>query len=260
VAFFVDFLKANSRLSSLPFILAMIGVGVLLLYTRRTMRAGRIWLTAVFLLFWFAWTPVGSSAIARMVATADRPIQSRADARGATAVVMLGGGTIPHVAGGVRVDDLAASALRTLETVRVYRLLDNPIVIVSGGDTQHVTPPRSEAEVYRDAVIHLGVPPDRVVMEGRSQNTREEALLLKPMLADRGISRFVLVTAPTHMPRAVRALRAVGLDPVPSPTPLRAGEPTTEWSLYPDHESLGISDEAIYDLAATLYYRLRGWL
>jgi len=75
VAFFVDFLKANSRLSSLPFILAMIGVGVLLLYTRRTMRAGRIWLTAVFLLFWFAWTPLGSSAIARMVATADRPIQ-----------------------------------------------------------------------------------------------------------------------------------------------------------------------------------------
>jgi len=258
----LDFLKANSRLSSLPFILTMFGVGIALLYARRTSRAGRIWLTAVGLLFWLAWTPLGSSIVAWPVATAEPPIQSRADARGATAIVMLGGGIISHVAYGIGVDDLAASSLRIVETVRVYRLLRgdvDPLVIVSGGNTQGMYPPRTEAAAYRDAAIRLGIPADRIVMEDRSQTTREEALLVKPMLAERGIRRFVLVTAPTHMPRAMRTLRAVGLDPVPSPTPLRAGE-LSRWSLAPDHESMAISDEATYDVLATLYYRLRGWL
>jgi len=259
----LDFLKANSRLSSLPFILAMFGVGVVLLHARRTARIGRIWLTAVCLLFWLAWTPLGSSSIAWPIATSDPPIQSPADARGATAVVMLGGGTISHVAYGIGVDDLAGSALRIIETVRVYRLLNDPLVIVSGGDTQRLDPPRTEASAYREAAIRVGIPADRIVMEDRSRTTREEALLLKPRLAGRGIGRFVLVTAPTHMKRAVRALRAVGLDPVPSPTPLRGTEGSERrswWSLMPDHESLAVSDDAIYDMLATLYYRLRGWL
>jgi len=80
------------------------------------------------------------------------------------------------------------------------------------------------------------------------------------MLAERGIGRFVLVTSPTHMKRAMRALRAVGLDPVPSPTPLRGMTERSPWSLVPDHESLAVSDEATYDVLATFYYRLRGWL
>ena len=256
----LDLLKANSRLSSLPFILAMVGAGVLLLYARRSARAGRIWLTAVCLLFWLAWTPLGSSIVAWPVATSDPPIQSPADARGASAIVMLGGGTISHIADGIGIDDLGASALRIIETVRVYRLLNDPLVIVSGGDTQQLVPPRTEASAYREAAIRLGVPADRIVMEDRSRTTREEAVLLKPMLAERGIGRFVLVTAPTHMKRAVRALRAVGLDPVPSPTPLRGMNARSPWSLVPEYESLAVSDEATYDMLATLYYRLRGWL
>ena len=253
------FLKATSRLSSLPFIVVMFGVGIALLYSRRTARLGRIWLTFVWLGFWLATTPTGSSIIAWPVATSAAPIQSRADARGATAVVMLGGGTISHVANGIGVDDLGASALRIVETVRVYRLLDNPIVIVSGGDTQHLIPPRTEASAYRDAVIRLGVPADRVVMEDRSQTTRDEALLLKPILAERRIGTFVLVTSPTHMPRSLRALRAIGLDPVPSPSPARATL-LSRWSLMPDRESLALSDAAIYDALAQVYYWSRGWL
>ena len=265
----LDFLKATSRLASLPFIVTIFGVGVALLNIRRTARAGRIWLTCVWVGFWLATTPAGSGLIAWPVSTGQRPIESRAEAQGATAVVMLGGGTVSHVAYGIGVDDLGASALRIVETVRVYRLLrgtggpgggtDNPLVIVSGGDTKHLTPPRTEASAYRDAAIRLGVPADRIVLEDRSQTTRDEALLLKPLLAERHVGRFVLVTAPTHMPRALRALRAVGLDPIPSPSPARTAAPT-RWRLMPDRDSLAVSDAAVYDACAFVYYLARGWI
>jgi uncharacterized SAM-binding protein YcdF (DUF218 family) len=255
----LDFLKATSRLASLPFIVTIFGVGVVLLNIRRTARAGRVWLTCVWVGFWLATTPAGSGLIAWPVSTGQRPIESRAEAQGATAVVMLGGGTVSHVAYGIGVDDLGASALRIVETVRVYRLLDNPLVIVSGGDTKHLTPPRTEASAYRDAAIRLGVPADRIVLEDRSQTTRDEALLLKPMLADRHVGRFVLVTSPTHMPRALRALRAVGLDPIPSPSPERTAAPT-RWRLMPDRDSLAVSDAAVYEACAFVYYFARGWI
>ncbi|HEV3139328.1 MAG TPA: YdcF family protein [Vicinamibacterales bacterium] len=275
----LDFLKATSRLSSLPLIVVMFGVGIALLYGRRTARAGRRWLTCVWIGFWLLTTPAGSQIIAWPLSTGAPPIQSRADARGATAVVMLGGGTISHVANGIGVDDLGVSALRIVETVRVYRLLDRragapggelrgagapggenvPLVILSGGDTQHMIPPRTEASAYRDAAIKLGVRADRIVVEDRSQTTRDEALLLKPLLAERHVGTFVLVTSPTHMPRSLLALRAVGLDPIPSPAPARTASPS-RWSLVPDRESLAVSDGAIYDACALVYYWLRGWL
>jgi len=259
VSWILDFLKATSRLSSLPFIVVMFGIGIALMHVRRTARAGRLWLTCVWLGFAALTTPMGSELIAWPIATRDQPIQSRDAARGATAVVMLGGGTVSYVASGIGVDDLGASALRIVETVRVYRLLDNPIVVVSGGDTQHLTPPRTEASAYRDAAIRLGVPASRIVLEDRSQTTREEALALKALLDQRRIGRFVLVTSPTHMPRAMLALRAAGLDPVPSPSPARTTAPP-RWSLLPDRESLGLSDAAIYDACALAYYWSRGWL
>jgi uncharacterized SAM-binding protein YcdF (DUF218 family) len=267
VSSILDFLKITSRLSSLPFIVVMFGVGVALISFRRTARAGRIWLTCVWFGFWLATTSAGSGLIAWPLSRGQRPIESRAEAQGATAVVMLGAGTVSHVAYGIGVDDLGASALRIVETVRVYRLLragapgglDNPLVIVSGGDTQHLTPPRTEASAYRDAAIRLGVPADRVVLEDRSQTTHDEALLLKTLLAERHVGRFVLVTSPTHMPRALRALRAVGLDPIPSPSPARTTSPS-RWWLMPDRDSLAVSDAAVYEVCAFVYYLARGWL
>lgn len=173
---------------------------------------------------------------------------------------MLGGGTNVRIASGLGVDDLGVSALRVIETARVYHLLGNPLVIVSGGNTQRVEPSRPESLAYRAAAIQLGVPADRIVVEDRSMNTRDQALLLKPMLAAHGVSRFVLVTSPTHIGRALAAFRAVGLDPVPSAAALRSEQGPSQWSLLPDSESLLISDNALYDAAASVYYRANGWL
>lgn len=256
----IDILKDTVRLSSLPTILSLFAVGIVLLYGRRTAVWGRRWLTATILGYWTLSTPAGAWIISAPVSGRNRPMATAEQAAGAQAVVMLGGGTLSHVAYGRTIDDLGSSSLRLIEAVRVYHLLGDPLVIMSGGATQKLVPGRSEAEAYRDAAIRLGIPSERIAVEDRSLTTREQALFLKPILAARGITRFVLVTSPTHMGRSLAAFRAVGLDPIGSASPLREQDRTSYWSPVPERESLVISDTAIYDCVALLYYWANGWL
>jgi uncharacterized SAM-binding protein YcdF (DUF218 family) len=48
----------------------------------------------------------------------------------------------------------------------------------------------------------MGVDPDRVVIESKSQNTREQAVNVVTMSIDRGWKRLLLVASPYHTPRA----------------------------------------------------------
>ena len=83
---------------------------------------------------------------------------------------------------------------------------------------------------------------------------------MKAWFAGRRIDRFVLVTSPHHMKRSLGAFRAVGLDPVPSASRLRSETNDEFWTLIPSRQSLLISDGALYEYAAWLYYWGRGWL
>jgi uncharacterized SAM-binding protein YcdF (DUF218 family) len=256
----VDLFKANWRLGAPLLILATFGIGVVLLYFRRLAPWGRRWLTACSFGYWFLATPAGSGILSGPLVRAYEPIASREQAKGAQAVVIIGGGIVTQRADSFAVDDLAASALRMIEGARLYRLLGEPLMIVSGGNTGKLEPPRPEAEAFRTALVQLGVPWARIVVEDQSRTTREQAVRLKDVLGGRHIEQFVLVTGPEHMPRSVAAFRAVGLDPIPSPARLRPERDKPSWMLMPDRGSLGVSDGAIYEYLGLAYYRMRGWI
>jgi uncharacterized SAM-binding protein YcdF (DUF218 family) len=114
--------------------------------------------------------------------------------------------------------------------------------------------------VLADAIVKLGVPRSKLLIDDRSRNTRDQALNVKALLAGRRIDRFVLVTSPTHMSRSLAAFRAVGLSPIPSASRLRVDGGRTFWTLWPDRQSLEVSDAASYDAVAWLYYWSQGWL
>jgi uncharacterized SAM-binding protein YcdF (DUF218 family) len=255
----IDFIK-NLRLTGVPFVLLAFGLGIALLHHRHTVAWGRRWLTALVLGYWFLAIPAGARLMLLPMSVRYRPIATREQAQGAQAVIVLGGGTLSHVADGMAVDDVGASALRLIEAVRVYKLIGDPLVVVSGGNTQLLHPPRPEADAYREVVIRLGVPPSRILVEDQGMTTREEALYLKPMLSARGLTRCVIVTSPTHMARSLAVFREVGLDPVPSAARQWGDQEMSPWSLVPTRQSLTLSDGALYDYMATVYYWMRGWL
>ena len=258
MTFLVEIFKNYLRLSSFNTMLIVFGSGVTISYLRRASPWGRRWLTASVLAYWGASTSVGSWIIAAPVMRTGR-VESRQQAAGAQAVVVLGGGIRSYLADGLAVDDLYNSALRVLEGARVYKLLDDPFVIVSGGPTQQIAPLRTEAPPLRDAMIKLGVPANRVLVEDESLTTHDEAVLVKAMLSERHIDRFVLVTSPVHMGRSLASFRSVGLMPIPSASASWSEQPRGFW-WEPRGDLLGLSDEALYEYLAWLYYWYRGWV
>ena len=252
-------LKDHWHLSSPLPLLTALALGVALLYWRRGARWGRRWLTVVVLGYWALSTPTAAWLIAWPLAHQYRRIESRADAFNAEGVVVLGGGVRTRSDGPLALDDLGGSALRVIEGVRVFRLLGDPVLIVSGGDYEQRNPPRTEASALAAAAASLGVPPSRIILEDAALTTREEALAVKRILDERHITRFVLVTAPPHLRRSVATFRNAGMDPIPSPS--LPGDPDRRrFALAPDRDSLGLSDEALYEYVALGYYWASGWI
>ncbi len=67
--------------------------------------------------------------------------------------------------------------------------------------------------------------------EGASRDTRENAINLRPLLQQGGISRIALVTDAWHMPRAVMEFERAGFEVTPAPTGFIATRerPLLEW-------------------------------
>ena len=251
-------LKVGWRVSAPLLLVTLLAVGVLLLYVRRAPTAGRRWLAAVVLLYWILSTPIGAMLLSAPLTAGHGRVETREQAAGATAVVVLGGGIVSYMADGMVIDDLMASSLRVIEGVRLYKLLGDPLLVVSGGNTQLLDPPRPEGEAFREAAERLGVPSTRILADNESLTTREQALTMKRLLADRGIDRFVVVTSQLHMGRALKAFRAAGLHPMPSASSFSSDDDAL-WNLLPKRRSLMLSDSAIYEYAAWVYYWARGW-
>jgi uncharacterized SAM-binding protein YcdF (DUF218 family) len=150
-----------------------------------------------------------------------------------------------------------------LEAARLYDLLEDPRVIASGGGggggvSRGGGVPESRA--MRRALVELGVPDDRILEESSSTDTRQEALNIRSGFVDQVEGSFVLVTSPTHMRRAMGAFRAVGLQPIASPSgEIPAASPAGLRRLLPSLDSLSASTFTIREYMALGYYALRGW-
>ena len=120
---------------SLSFFLLALTLGVCLLYRKKDGgRAGRHVLSAVVALYWIWSTPVLASRFINLLTPDYPPVQSRAQAGGADAIVVLGAGVDVFRSRGDQFEvSPREDALRILEAVRVYRVLDTPWVIVTGG-------------------------------------------------------------------------------------------------------------------------------
>ena len=244
---------------SLVFLLLALAPGVLLLFRRKDAgRAGKIWISMLVALYWVLSTPIAAVVFVDLL-TPDLPaVMSKADARGATAIVLLGSGMEVHRSrGGSYGAPNREGSLRALEAARVHRVLGGVPIIASGA---HVTRQYSEAGLMAHQLEQLGVPPEDIIKEERSTNTRDHAMLVPPLLNERGIKQFVLVTSQQHIARALAAFRVVGLDPVPSSPEVYVSRGDFLEMYLPSRLGLYTSEGMMYDLFGWVYYKARGWI
>jgi uncharacterized SAM-binding protein YcdF (DUF218 family) len=171
------------------------------------------------------------------------PVQTE-DLRPARAIVLLGAGTD-----------------RVLEAARVYRLMDQPWVISSGGVLDRSgRSTRTSAALMRDDLVNLGVPESRILLEDRSLTTEDEARLVTPMLRALECTTFVLVTSRSHMPRAAAVFRSKGLDPILAVAPDLPPRAASRSPWRPSAEGLRVSRRLAHEVVGMAYYWLRGWI
>ena len=257
----LDFLKENLRPSGVLFMLAVLTPGTVLLFVPSLARWGRRWLAAVVVLYALLSSQLGASLLARTLTGGYRPLASAEEARGARVIVVLGAGSVNLRASGRQLSSVTVEAgLRVLEAARLFDLLNGPLVIASGGVTERDRGAAPESVALQRALIALGVGADRIVLESESKNTRDEATIVKRILADRGLTDFILVTSPLHMRRSMLAFEQQGMHPIASPSQLMPDRPARRGAFLPSDMWLQLCDDVLYEWLARGYYWWRGWL
>ena len=235
-------------------------LGVAWLAAQPHARGPRRWLTAVVLFYCAASMRVVPWVLARPLVLGFHQFSRSDAAPDLTAVVLLGAGGFTVHGADQRIGVLnLPGAARVLEAASVYQVLGSPHVISSGGAADGARAEPS-AVTMRTALVQLGVPADRIVVETSSRTTRDEAVLVAPMLRAMHATRIVLVTSDLHMRRSLAAFRAVGVEAVPAiaPDPLRH-QPRI-LSCVPTIEGLQFASAVAHEYAGILYYTARGWV
>ncbi len=102
---------------------------------------------------------------------------------------------------------------RVAEGVRRLEAGAAPVLLLSGGKGGGVP---AEAEAMRDlalaAGVSAGVSDEHLVLETESRSTLENARFSARIMRARGWRRALVVTDAVHLPRALLAFRALGID------------------------------------------------
>ena len=132
-------------------------------------------------------------------------------------------------------------------------------VIVSGSSPT-ARPGTVEAVVLADQLADWGIARERIVLEDKSLNTRENAVLSMKLAEARGYKTLLLVTSATHMVRALGCFRAVGADPEPYAVDFRSYTPSAfPATCLPRAEYLARSTEMLRELFGRAVYRAQGY-
>ena len=213
----------------------------------------------ILLLLAFASPEVGGAFLATL--EDDYPVTTAADCADADAIVILGGVTAPPMPPRATID-VGAGFDRLLHGMRLFRLGKAPVLLLSGGAAMEQAGIQiTEAARLFRLSIEYGIDPSAIWLEERSENTHENARFSSEMLRNKGLSKVLLVTSASHMPRAAAAFKKEGLDTVAAPTDMRAiGEPDAMRSLVPSLRGLEYSTIAMREYCGLVVYWVRGWI
>jgi uncharacterized SAM-binding protein YcdF (DUF218 family) len=224
-------------------------------------RRPRQTLLVLSLLYLLASIPVVAGLASRVLLIGQVPFRKTDLPPGRAAIVVLG-------SGGVTARDWDRNtysivdpwaAARVLEASRVFRASDAAWVISSGGRVHRDDPAVPTGESMRDALVQLGVPAERIIVEARSRNTHDEAVIVAAMLPSLRVDHVVLVTSDTHMLRSLCTFRAAGLETIPAIARNPYADEPKRLRFTPGDRGLQAFSGIAHEVLGIGYYSARGW-
>jgi len=165
-----------------------------------------------------------------------------------TAVVLLGAGFRPDAELPPNARLSSTAIARLTESIRLLRSLPQARLIVSDG--------LGQGQSTADTAVLLGIPRERITVEPRSNDTADEAALLRPLIGD---APFLLVTSASHMRRAMGLFQKQGLHPIAAPTDFVGGGTVfAATDLIPCTSNIKRTDIALHEWLGLMWAWMRG--
>ena len=242
-------------LMPVPFSLALVLLGLALLWFTRRQRAGKWLATLGALLLLLLGYGFVSNGLLERLERQHAPVTDVSAAAGRVRwVVVLGGGSSAdeRLPAAMRLSE--ASLARLVEGVRLQRQLPGGRLLVSGGA---VFGSDADAETMRALAVELGVDPAALDLDAASPDTETQAEVVRSRL---GTEEFYLVTSASHMPRALALFRKAGTNPLPAPTHFlaQANRGFSPGDFFPSAGGLRRAEAATYEDLGLAWAKVRG--
>ena len=157
---------------------------------------------------------------------------------------------------------LGTGADRLTHVLWLYRAGRVRRILVSGDSGAVLTKAHTEAHDLVTLLRLAGVPNSAIILEDKSRNTRENALLARQLLAGMPeLDTLILVTSAFHQRRALGCFTKVGLRPIAFPAGYRSTDrrATPDYWLVPSAEALANFTLLVHEVTGWAVYRVRGW-
>jgi len=234
-------------------LVALFAMALIFLWLGRTVAASRSLAGALTLTIVIGVFPIGNFVLNPL----ERAYSAQPTVTQPAGILVLGGAEdqAPDYAGKTAmVNDAGERLIAAMQLARQYPAA---VVLYTGGKMALTPVAQGTFELGPDILRQLGLSEDRMIIEGRSRTTAENAALARAMAPD-AEGPWILVTSAFHMPRALGTFCAAGWrNLVPYPTDYRGGKIREQigWNLGENLMDLNIG---VKEWVGLLAYRITG--
>lgn len=239
-------------------ILLLFLFGFILFAYHRT--SGKVLILVTFVMFWLLSTPIITQHLIDGLQNQYKPLALETlviPKESNAAIIVLGSG-VENALEYSNKHTLSDKTLSRLHYAVYLHSKTNLPIIVSGGNRDKTA--STEADLMQEMLTTLYHVPVKLV-ENKSHNTKEEAMLLATLLKNQGIRTVYLLTHAWHMSRSMLAfkqsLNAIGINVIPAPMGyilLQSGEALSNY--LPLLSALNTSVFALHEYIGILWYKL----
>jgi uncharacterized SAM-binding protein YcdF (DUF218 family) len=175
-------------------------------------------------------------------------------------IVVLGGAIDPDLSAATGRAVFTQAADRIFAAAALARQYPKARILLSGGNANLIAQDSAKEAHYAASVLEsLGIARERLLLEQRSRNTRENAEFSKAVANPKNGERWLLVTSAYHMPRSIGVFRKEGFAVEPYPVDWRVGDAANLLTFFPlSLEGLQRTDIAVREWMGLAAYWATG--
>ncbi|MBV9287614.1 MAG: YdcF family protein [Hyphomicrobiales bacterium] len=214
-------------------------------------RTGRtIALAAILVLLVAAMTPLGLILVSPLEDRFPQPPPGLPPPYG---IIVLGG-AINGPTSAARGQAAGEEEERVVQAAILAKRYPEAKIVFTGGSGSLFGVEPTEATEAKKLLIELGVDPARILLEGKSSNTAQNARFTAAIVHPEPSQPWLIVTSAFHMPRAMGAFRKAGFDAIAYPVAYRTPQP---WEI-DSSRNLRLFEIAVHEWIGLLAYWATG--